>query len=64
MVLKVSDWLKYDNRSMILITNYVASDLGSSTSVLRGSRDDGINWSVTIYDAVSSGGDWGLMSLK
>ena len=37
--------------------------LGSSTSVLIGSGDDAIDWSVTIYAGVSSVGDEGLMSL-
>ena len=64
MVLKCSDRSKYDSRRMILITNFTVFDVGSYTSVLLGSGDDWMDWSVTIYANISLGSEGKLTTLK
>ena len=47
---------------MSLTTGYIVSCMGwSMMSMLAGSRDDGVDKSMTINAGVSSDGDWELM---
>ena len=59
-----TDGLKYDSGSIILITNFTVFDVGSYTSVLLGSGDDWMDWSVTIYANISLGSEGELTTLK